>query len=431
MSKQFFIFASLFSSLFVLLYLVEPIKLFVLKESGQAVSSSYIFLFIVIYLLLLVFIYFAFSLLIKKYSLREMLIFSVFLNLILLFILPITSSDLYSYIYQSRVWTVFKASPYLSSYSQFPQDIYYDFLANSWSHRTSPYGPLFLIIKGFFSYLFSFNIWLNIYIVKLFFITLNIVNGYLVYKISESKLAFYLYAFNPLIIFEVAVNGHNDVLFIFFLLLSIYYFIKEKSRQKVWSYVFLCFSFYIKYISLFLLPIFVIFNFVLAKNYLKRLKILFIYLIIFLSLGFVFYYPFIREIRDIFQPLIEQSSYLSVSLSPLILILFSLFSLFDKYDVLYLDIAIYTARSAFLLYFIYLISSLIKKQKKEFTLIKGYYKGLLAFFLCFFTFLLPWYLISLMAISLLLLKKEAYKRPALLVFYSSTVYGIMQYILLR
>ncbi len=431
MSKKFIIFAFSLGSLFSLLYLIEPIRRFVFQESGQAATSDFIFLFIVAFLLFLVFIYFGFSLFVKDYSFKEILIFSIFLNFILLFILPITSNDLYSYIYQSRVWTVFKASPYLIPYSHFPHDIYYDFLANAWSHRTSPYGPLFLLIKSFFTYLLSFSIWANIYSIKLFFIAINIINGYLVYRISDSKLAFYLYAFNPLILFEVAINGHNDVLFIFFILLSIFFFFKEKSNGKLLSYMFLSFSFFIKYISFILLPVFVMFNLWQEKKSINRFKLLFSYITIFLLLAFILYFPFINSIWDIFMPLLDQASYQTVSMSPIILILFSIFSLFDQFDVIYLNSAIMIARCAFIMYFIYLVYSLRKPQNDSFSLIKKYNYLLLAFFACFFTFLLPWYLISLMALVLLLLKNEFYKKPALLIFYSATVYGIMQYILLR
>jgi len=170
MSKKLFIFAILFSSLFSFLYLIQP--------KGQASSSTIIYLFIVLFLILLTFIYFGFSFFIKEFSVKEIFIYSIFLNLMLLLVLPITSSDLYSYIYQSRVWTVFKASPYLVSYSQFPQDVYFDILNNSWAHRSSPYGPLMMLSKGFFTYLFSFNVWINIFILNLFFILINVANTF-------------------------------------------------------------------------------------------------------------------------------------------------------------------------------------------------------------------------------------------------------------
>jgi alpha-1,6-mannosyltransferase len=422
MSKKLFIFAILFSSFFSLLYLIQP--------KNQS-SADIVYLFIVAFLLFLIFIYFAFSLFTKDYSFKEIFVYSIFLHLLLVFVSPITSSDLYSYIYQSRIWTVFKASPYLFTYSQFPQDVYFDILNNSWANRTSPYGPLMILIKSFFTYIFSFNIWVNIYVLKLFFILINLVNAYLIYKISQSKLALYLYAFNPLIIFEIAINGHNDGLFICFLLLSIYFFLKEKSKSKFISYLFLCFSVFTKFISLLFLPIFILFNLLSLKTWKSRIKLLLFYIIIFSVLAFIFYFPFVSTFSEALLPLVDQMSYHTAASSPVILLLFSAFSLLDKYDLFYLILATNIARFIFLAYYIYTIYSLSRAKEDNLALVKKYVYVLLAFFACFFTFILPWYLLSLMAIALLLLKKQTLRRPALLIFYISTVYAIMQYILLR
>lgn len=431
MSKKLFIFFIIYASLFSFLYLLEPIKRLILGESGQVSMHNFIYFSVVLFLLFLLFIYFAFSFFIKEHSFKELLIYSLFINFSLLLILPISSNDLYSYIYQSRVWVVFNNSPYLSTYSQFPQDLYFDFLLNLWSDRVTPYGPVLVLIKSFFTYLFSSNVWFNFFSLKFLFISINVINAYLIYRISGSKLAFYLYAFNPFVIFEVAVNAHNDVVFLLFILLSIYYFKKEKSSLKIKSYLFLALSVFTKFISLIFIPIFVIFNIFRQRNNLMRLKMFLWYLLIFFGMTFLLYYPFVNSFYDIFKPLIEQSSYFTISMSPIILLLFSLFSAFDAYDFTYLNMAVKIARALFIAYFLYILVRSIKIKKENVFLIRQYFKVLLAFFLCFFTFLLPWYLISLMAVSLLLIKDKTYKRVALFTFYTCTAYGIFQYIFLR
>jgi len=253
----------------------------------------------------------------------------------------------------------------------------------------------------------------------------------LIYKISKSKLALYLYAFSPLIIFEIAINGHNDVLFIFFLLLSVYFFFKENNHGKFKSYLFLCLSVFTKFISLLLVPIFIIFNLLSLKSWKDRCRLLFSYFCIFSVLGFIAYLPFVSSFSEALSPLIDQTNQLSLSLSPVILIIFGVFGMLGSYNLFYLNLAKNIARLAFFVYFIYIIYNLKKIKDDSHALIEQYAYVLLAFFACFFTFLLPWYLLSVMAIVLLLLKKQNLRYSALIIFYICTVYGIMQYIVLR
>ncbi|MCG2691321.1 hypothetical protein L6272_00685, partial [Microgenomates group bacterium] len=61
----------------------------------------------------------------------------------------------------------------------------------------------------------------------------------------------WLFALNPLVLVETFINGHNDVVMMFFALLSYWFFLNSKKFR---SLLFLIFSASIKYVTIVLLP---------------------------------------------------------------------------------------------------------------------------------------------------------------------------------
>ncbi len=424
-----------FILLFSLFYLIEPMRKKWLYESSQTLSNDWVFFSVTIVLVLLFFLYFLIFKKIKNISFKKIFIFSIIINLLLWLIWPVASSDIFGYIYQGRVWVIFKENPHLISYSNFQHDIFFDNLKNMWSGYTSRYGPVFTIINGFFTLLFKNNVILNLFSLKLFFIIINILNGYLIYKITKNKEAFYLYALNPLILFEFAINGHNDVLFTFFVILAILFLNKKESGLKNYlkSFFLLTLSVLTKFISIIFLPIFAIETFIKTN---KKLLLIFCLSLIFFITLIMFYRPFSKNLIDIIGVPLPQLSMLNSTASPLIILLISL-SAYTK-NSMPLGLTMLIARIVFIICYLVVLFDIIKKRK----VIKNsgnnlyffWYSGLvlLLFYLTSVPWLMPWYFLLLITLFIIILASMPKKRYfSLIVIFGTTFYGIINYLFLR
>ncbi|MDD3711617.1 MAG: hypothetical protein PHP37_03400 [Patescibacteria group bacterium] len=371
----------------------------------------------------------------KEIPFKKMLIMSIFLNIFLWLIWPVASSDIFGYIYQGRVWAVFKENPYLTSYINFQHDLFFNSLENMWSGYTSRYGPIFTIINGGFTFFFKNNIIFNLFGLKFFLILINILNGYLIYNISKNKESFYLYAFNPLILFEFSINGHNDVVFVFFIILSAFFLNKKKLILKnyLFSFFFLVLSILTKFISVILLPVFAL-SFLIKIN--KKILSIFYLFLIFCATLLISYRPFSKNILDIAGAPLPQLSMLSPLSSPLIILLLSIFNLTKK--ILSEGSTILIARIIFIACYLIILFDIIKKkdvlkkENKNNSFFWYFGLTLLLFYLTAIPWLMPWYFPALLVFFIIIFAKISKKRYfSLLTIFGITFYGIINYLFLR
>ena len=159
----------------------------------------------------------------KKVNVKTIFIAVFLINLPFLFVPFLSSTDLYSYIFTTRVNGIFGENPYFVQYDSFQNDILYSKLETIWAHHPTLYGPLFLHIGGLVNKIGQNNLDFLTFAFKGMFIGANLANAYLIYKISKSVKALYLFALNPLVVFELSGNSHTESLTILFFLSSIYY----------------------------------------------------------------------------------------------------------------------------------------------------------------------------------------------------------------
>lgn len=167
----------------------------------------------------------------KNYLAKAVIISS----LVLIFAYPFLSSDIFNYIFDAKIITHYHLSPYAHKALDFPNDDWTRFMR--WTHRYSPYGPIWLSISVVPSILGLGKFVLNLFLFKLMMAALNLFNVYLIYKISQkvknmnSLFATAFYALNPLVLIEGIANAHNDVLIATSILLTVF-FLQNKSNAK-------------------------------------------------------------------------------------------------------------------------------------------------------------------------------------------------------
>ena len=228
------------------------------------------------------------------------------ISIIFAFMLPWTSSDIFYYMGVGELDAVYKQNPYYITmkkyYEQNPQSIENDSIFeqgvnNFWAGTTVVYGPIAQTIFKICALISFRNIDICILIFKLINVIVHIANCYLIYKITRRKKFSIIYGLNPFILLEFIGMVHNDIIVVFFVLLSLYYLLKKKNIYL--SILFLALATGIKYFTVLLLPIIILYHFrkedKIGIRFLKCIE----YGIMFFIIVAIFYIPYFKNINII------------------------------------------------------------------------------------------------------------------------------------
>ena len=439
-SRRIIILGILAEIIYLLFYAINPLKKY-LGDTALTASHYYIFLLTVGLLILALIIYiFAYKrVTADNNNLKIIILFFVLFNLTLLFVWPIGSTDIFSNIARSRVLSEYQANPYLTPYSAFQNDAFYQQINNIWVSQPTPYGPLWTIIGGAITFLAGNSLLCNLFLFKLFFIVINIACCFIVHKTFKDNRITFLYAWNPLILYEFAINGHNDILTIFFLLLGIFFLSRRQNKLKnhILSWTFLLFSVLIKYMTLIFLPIF--FLAALFNLQQKKEKIMFFFISMTISIFalFVFYWPFLSEthaLSTVFSYLLyplEANKAAGLAIYPPILtvILSFIFSFFKITN--YYDWSVIVGRIIFIIFYCLILLRIFIKRKQfsQKDVIKYSCLTMVVFLAAFFSWVLPWYYALLIVLLIYCSAINKYRYNQFI--YGITLFSILYYLFLR
>jgi len=179
---------------------------------------------------------------------------------ILLFSYNAFSHDLFNYIFDAKIVTFYHDNPYQHKALDYHEDPMLGFM--HWTHRTYPYGPLWLGLTVPLSFFGFQKLLLTIYLFKGLVVASYLVICWVIYQIlartkgkKEALLGLVFFAFNPLVIIEGLVSAHNDLVMMAFLMLGLFFLVREKRLP---AFLFLGLSIVIKFATGLLLPIFLI-----------------------------------------------------------------------------------------------------------------------------------------------------------------------------
>lgn len=152
---------------------------------------------------------------------------------------PMLSYDLYNYMFHGKILWFYHMNPHVHAPLEFSGDLWLRFMR--WVHTPSAYGPVFTLIESP-AYLLGLGKFVPVLILMKFTITAFFVwtihlIGEITKKLGFSKdhilAAQLLIAFNPFILLEVVVNGHNDAVMISLFLLSLLYSLQSKLGKSL------------------------------------------------------------------------------------------------------------------------------------------------------------------------------------------------------
>ncbi len=181
------------------------------------------------------------------------------MSLILLFSYNAFSYDLFNYMFDARIFTLHQQNPYLYKALDFPNDPWINFMR--WTHRTYPYGPVWLGLTIPLSYL-GFQIFLpTLFLFKALMVGSFIGTIYFIGKIfqkikpADGLFGMAFFALNPLVIIESLVSAHHDIVMVFLVTMAIYHLL---NKNYIRAFLLLFLSIGIKFATILLIPIFII-----------------------------------------------------------------------------------------------------------------------------------------------------------------------------
>ncbi len=402
-----FIFALLLIGVsFCLFYLLSQYQtVYDFIENYQAMFSLVSFLSIAFVFYLWVFL--RLKPYLQKMSWKPIVFGAIILCLILAWQPLFNSSDFHQYILQARIHTHYGENSYTSPPVLFQGDLEFcqSICTGVWHNTTNMYGPLWLYFTLIPSYLANGHFFTNYLLLKIFLVVIFLISGWLIYQILKSakpqlkNLGLYLFLLSPLIIFEVAADGHNDIMVIFLILLHFFLLVKKK---RILSFIILLFCCLIKFVTLPMLVLFLIFYFKTETGN-KKLKLAGL-ILLGATLLFLMYLP-IWEGLPTLNGLWQQSGITSLyQLSPLVVIFFALTKFSGISDPMFWAKILSTV--AFLVFFMIIAIKLCRSRNLKKDYLDASFWSLLLLILFMSTVNRPWYIVWIL--PLLIIKGRFY-----------------------
>ena len=149
------------------------------------------------------------------------------------------SHDILVYASYSRVLATYHANPYFVPIANFPRDPFA--IHNYWSRVISAYGPIWMLACGLFGWFLHPDQSTYTLAFRGFALLFDLINIWLVGRILQVMgrsartvtLGMLLYAWNPLLLLESGLGGHNDVFMITFVLAGILLAASSEKRGQL------------------------------------------------------------------------------------------------------------------------------------------------------------------------------------------------------
>jgi len=173
-----------------------------------------------------------------------------------LWLYPIGAVDIFDYIARGRITAFHGGNPFAAVPRAYPQDPFRPY--EGWHGLTSTYGPLWELLAAATSRIAGNGILANVLGFKLlnliFYAGSTVLIAVILNRCAPERAlqGVCMFAWNPLVIYEIIGNGHNDIVMIFFILLGVYAIL---TGHFSWAMLALTAGGLIKFIPFILLPL--------------------------------------------------------------------------------------------------------------------------------------------------------------------------------
>jgi len=296
---------------------------FFINENADKMIST------ILYLMILLLLFVLYLIIIKRKDMfkdiKQILGFVAIIGVIFLIMLPWTTSDIFYYMGVGELDGIYHQNPYYVTIGEYceqnKENINDEILEqgniNVWRETTVVYGPIAQLIFRTCSSVSFKNINICLLIFKIVNLIIHIFNCYIIYKISGKKKFVVIYGLNPFILLEFIGNVHNDIILVCFVLLTIYFLLKKKNILL--SIIFLALATGIKYFTILLLPVVIIYHFREEKRIGIRFLRCFQYGLLFLLIFGLEYILYFENLQVLIAMLVQTTRYSKSIYSALII----------------------------------------------------------------------------------------------------------------
>jgi len=159
------------------------------------------------------------------------------LTVILLFSYPVTAIDLFIYAIRTRGWALYGLNPLTTAPETLPAADPWLGLAAEWVDAPSPYGPLWEWLSLAAFHLSGGSFLSHLFALKILAVLAYLGCAWLIFRIMRqiqprwAITATIAFAWSPLVLLETVQNGHNDIIMVFFLLTAVWA-LEEAQRRR-------------------------------------------------------------------------------------------------------------------------------------------------------------------------------------------------------
>jgi hypothetical protein len=149
----------------------------------------------------------------------------------LLWAYPATAVDVFGYVAHGRLLAFHQANPFILAPGAFPSDPIIKYLA--FPNEPSQYGPVWVLLGGGLATIAQGNLLVEVLLYKGVAAVAHISGAALIYAISkrlasdryQARASAFLYLWNPMLLWEMIANAHNDGVMMLFGLLAAWLFV--------------------------------------------------------------------------------------------------------------------------------------------------------------------------------------------------------------
>ena len=182
--------------------------------------------------------------------------FPIAFALVLIWMQPVTTTDLYGYVARGYLYAQLHFNPMTSAAFLLPGHYVV-------SRPPAPYGPAWLLLCGLFSLISGEHLLLNMLLFKIVGAVGLVVCMTLVYRLAlhfdrpRAARALMFFSWNPLVLFEAVGNGHNDIVMMAFVLGALLLMVHRYARM---AFALLVLGALIKYMAAALIPLWLVYE---------------------------------------------------------------------------------------------------------------------------------------------------------------------------
>ncbi len=228
-------------------------------------------------------------------GLFSILALTAFLCVLLTFIPPLVSKDVFSNIFYGKIAAHYRDNPYVITPQRFSGDQLMAYVSLNWKNTAIVYGPLHTIFSTLLSRVVGTGITAGIFAFKGAMAVFHLANAVIIWFIlgrlapRRQRFGTMLYAWNPIALAIGVGGGHNDVMMMTLVLLGVLFLLEGRH----WAgFVFICLSVLVKYITVLLVVALLLHLATKWRGWAEKIRGLALHLAVFFLLCALFFLPY-------------------------------------------------------------------------------------------------------------------------------------------